>query len=81
MGTLLVILQLLPSIIATIKAIEVVIPGPGLGEEKRNLILDIIKGVGGDVGELIPAITKVIALVVAMLNKLGIFKTSVPVEL
>ena len=76
MSILLIILQLLPSIISAVKAIEEAIPSAGSGEEKKNLILDIIKEVSGTTGELLPAVTKVIELVVAVFNKLGVFQTT-----
>jgi len=79
MGILLIVLQLLPSIIETITAIEKAFPGPGLGEAKKDLIIDVIKDSGGDSKELISSITKVIDLVVTVLNKLGVFKTSTPI--
>jgi len=73
MQTLIVIFQLLPLIIQAIQSVEQVAPQSGAGAEKKQLILDIVKGILGDEG-LVPSIAKVIDLVVALLNKLGVFK-------
>ena len=73
MQTLMLVLQLLPMIIQAVQAIESVIPQPGVGAEKKNLILDVIRQVIGD-EQLVPAVSRVIDLVVTLLNKLGVFK-------
>ena len=73
MQTLMLVLKLLPAIIQAIQSVEEAVPQPGVGPDKKQLILDIVRGILGDEG-LVPAIAKVIDLVVALLNKLGVFK-------
>lgn len=73
MGTLLTILKLFPLIVDAVKAIEEAAPIGGIGGDKLNLILDMIKQLGGEVSGLIEPITKVIGLVVSFFNKVGVF--------
>lgn len=74
MGTLLKVMQLLPVIFSAVKTAEEFIPLPGQGKAKLDFIISTIQAVAGEVSDLIPAITKVISLVVELFNKTGVFK-------
>ena len=67
------ILQLLPSIITAIKAIEDAIPGKGQGEAKLAAIREILESVSGQVSTLWPFIEKAISVLVSLFNKTGTF--------
>ena len=67
------ILQLLPSIITAIKAIEEAIPGQGKGELKLAAIREILESVSGQVATLWPYIEKAISVLVGLFNKTGTF--------
>jgi hypothetical protein len=76
MKTLIAILQLIPSIIAAVKAAEEFIPLPGQGQSKLDFILGVITDTYEDAKGLIPTITKIIARIVNLANVTGIFKKS-----
>ena len=67
------LLQLIPSIIAAIKAIEEAIPGKGQGEAKLAAIREILESVSGQVATLWPFIEKAISVLVALFNRTGTF--------
>ena len=74
MKTVLALLSLIPSLIATIRAVEEAIPGSGAGEAKLALIREIMESAYSGITDLWPAIEKAVALIVATLNKIGEFK-------
>lgn len=74
MQTILVIVQLLPALIAAIKAIEEAIPGQGQGEAKLAAVRGIIEAVDGGYKNLWPQIQPVIGVLVGLFNKTGAFK-------
>lgn len=67
------VLQLLPSIITAIRAIEEAIPGKGQGEAKLAAIREILESVSGQVSSLWPFIEKAISVLVGLFNKTGTF--------
>ena len=67
------VLQLLPSIITAIRAIEDAIPGKGKGEMKRAAIREILEAASGQVSVMWPLIEKAIAVLVGLFNKTGVF--------
>jgi hypothetical protein len=71
--TVTTVLQLLPSIIAAIKAIEEAIPGKGLGEQKLAAIREILEAASSQVTALWPIIEKAIGILVGLFNKTGTF--------
>lgn len=73
MATLIAVMQLLPLIVQAVQSIEQAAPVPGAGPDKKALILDVVTAVLGDNG-IVPSVAKVVDLVVALLNKLGVFK-------
>jgi sulfur transfer complex TusBCD TusB component (DsrH family) len=72
------IVQLLPLIIDTVKAIEAAIPAAGKGSAKLEAVKGIVMevaAIAGDVDSknLSAALDKAISLVVTLLNKTGVF--------
>jgi hypothetical protein len=74
MQTIIVIVQLLPALIAAIKAIEEAIPGAGQGEAKLAAVRGIIEAVDAGYKNLWPQIQPVIGVLVGLFNKTGAFK-------
>lgn len=70
------VLQLLPSIITAIKAIEEAIPGQGKGELKLAAIREILESASGQVSMIWPLIEKAIGVLVGLFNKTGVFTKS-----
>ncbi len=70
------VLQLLPSIITAIRAIEEAIPGNGLGEMKLAAIREILESASGQVSMIWPLIEKAIGVLVGLFNKTGVFTKS-----
>lgn len=73
MQTLLLIAQLIPAIIALIKAIEEALPSAGFGSEKLAAVREILENTYAGVKEIWPIIEKVIAVLVGLFNKTGVF--------
>jgi hypothetical protein len=74
MSKLLVLMQLLPAIIAAVKAIEEAIPQPGKGAEKLEAVRQIIETVDEAARSLWPQIAATIAVLVGLFNKTEVFK-------
>lgn len=74
MQTLILIAQLLPALIAAIKAIEEAIPGAGQGDAKLAAVRGIIEAVDTGYKNLWPQIQPVIGVLVGLFNKTGAFK-------
>jgi len=70
------VLQLMPSIITAIRAIEEAIPGKGLGEMKLAAIREILESASGQVSMIWPLIEKAIGVLVGLFNKTGVFTKS-----
>jgi hypothetical protein len=71
-----IVLELLPAIIAAIKAIEELLPESNKGAEKLALVREIITSTGDEANKNWPLIESTINRLVTFFNKLGIFKTS-----
>lgn len=78
MKTLIMLLQLVPSIIAAVKAVEEFVPLPGQGKTKLDFVLGVITDVYEGAKDLIPNIIKIIARVVDLGNITGVFKSTAP---
>ncbi|MCC6389113.1 MAG: hypothetical protein IT167_00820 [Bryobacterales bacterium] len=85
MNTLLIALNLLPVLLAAVKAVEEAIPLPGQGKQKLDLVLDVIKSAydaGTDLSakfsweKLVTLIVPMINQIVALHNTLGLFQKS-----
>lgn len=72
-----IVLELLPAIIAAIKAIEDLLPKEKQGTEKLALVREIITTTSDEASKNWPIIEAVITKLVAFCNKVGIFKTSI----
>lgn len=71
MNVLMTIINLIPALIAAIKAIEAAVPGSGKGEEKLAAVRGILESVDASYGALWPKIQSVVAVLVALFNKTG----------
>lgn len=76
MQTLILILQLIPTLIKAVQAAEEFIPIPGQGKAKLDMILGAITDVYSGASSIIPQITSVITRIVSAANTVGLFKTS-----
>ena len=72
MGMLIALIKVLPEIIRLVRIIETEIPISGMGKEKLDFALEVLAAVGGDVSADLGA--KIIAAVVTVFKKTGIFK-------
>ena len=73
MNQLLAIVNLLPAIIAAIKAVEAAVPGAGLGKQKLEAVLDIVQAAHEGMVAYLPTINNVITILVRMFNGVGMF--------
>ena len=76
MNAVIMILQLIPALIAAMKAVEDAIPGSGKGEEKLSAIRQILEAVDSGATKYWPQIQAVIGVLVNLFNKTGTFKTA-----
>ena len=76
MNTVIMILQLIPALIAAMRAIEDAIPGSGKGEEKLAAVRAILEAVDSGATKYWPQIQSVIGILVGLFNRAGTFKTS-----
>ncbi len=74
MKTLIQIVQMLPSLISAVKAAEEFVPQPGQGKSKLDFVLGVISDTVGEIGDLIPAVTKIVARIVGLANATGVFR-------
>lgn len=74
MNYALTILQMLPAIIAAIKAIEEAIPGQGTGEQKLIALRGVLEAVDGSYKALWPQVSNVVGVLVTLFNNTGVFK-------
>lgn len=68
------VLKLLPAIIDAVKAVEALVPGSGQGASKLQAIREILEAISDQATTLWPEIQRVIAVIVALANKTGIFQ-------
>lgn len=73
MNAIVTIFQLLPAIIAALKAIEEAIPGAGQGEAKLAAVRAMLEAVDGGVGKLWPQVSGVVSVLVKLFNDTGVF--------
>ena len=74
MSNIVIVLQLIPALIAAIKAIEDAIPGSGMGEQKLAAVRAMLEVIDGSVSKLWPQISGVICVLVNLFNAVGVFK-------
>jgi hypothetical protein len=74
MNYVVTIFQLIPAIIAALKAIEEAIPGTGQGEQKLAAVRGMLEAVDGSYKTMWPQISGVITVLVNLFNTTGVFK-------
>lgn len=74
MNTFVTIMQLVPAIIAAMKAIEEAIPGQGAGEQKLAALRGMLETIDGSYKSMWPQISGVIGVLVNLFNSTGVFK-------
>lgn len=74
MEKVLIIARLIPVLIDVIKAIEEAIPGQGKGEAKLTAVRGILEVTVEGFNQLWPSLEKVIQVLVATFNAVGVFK-------
>ncbi len=67
------VLKLLPAIIEAVKAVENLVSDTGQGAAKLQAIREILEAVSSQSATLWPEIQRVIAIIVALANKTGVF--------
>ena len=74
MQNIAIILQLIPTLITALKAIEDAIPGSGMGEQKLAAVRSMLEVIDGSISKLWPQISGVIGVLVNLFNATGVFK-------
>jgi hypothetical protein len=69
------IINLIPALIAAIKAIEQAIPGAGQGENKLAAVRGILESVDSAYADLWPKLQPIVGILVRLFNKSGEFQT------
>ena len=75
MQNILIVFQLLPALIAALKAVEDAIPGSGQGEAKLAAVLGMLQAVDEAYVKLWPQICGVVSALVTLFNTTGVFGT------
>ena len=73
MNLLVLIINLIPALIAAIKAIELAVPGQGQGEQKLLAIQSILEVADESYALVWPKIKPVVGVLVNLFNKTGTF--------
>ena len=73
-ATTIAILNLIPAIIAAMKALEEAVPGKDLGGEKSAAIKAILEATNAQIATYWPMIQKGIDILAAFFNKVGVFQ-------
>lgn len=73
MNAIITVFQLVPAIIAAMKAIEEAVPGQGKGEQKLAAIREMLELIDGTVAKLWPQISGVVGVLVKLFNQTGAF--------
>lgn len=73
-ATAIAILQLVPAIIAAMKALEEAVPGKDLGNEKSAAIKAILVATNSQIETYWPPIQKGIDILAGLFNKTGVFQ-------
>ena len=74
MNYVVTIFQIVPAIIAAMKAIEDAIPGSGTGEQKLAAIRGMLETIDDSYKDLWPKISGVIGVLVNLFNTTSVFK-------
>ena len=76
MKNVLLILQIVPALIAVVKAIEEAASQAGIGKEKLEAVRQILEAAYSGVSEIWPYLEQIIGVVVGFFNAVGVFKKS-----
>ena len=76
MKNVLLILQIVPALIAVVKALEEAAGQAGIGKEKLSAVRQILEAAYEGVSDIWPYLEKIIAVVVSFFNAVGVFKTA-----
>ena len=74
MNILMTIINIIPALIAAIKAIEAAVPGAGKGEEKLAAVRGILESVDASYSALWPRLQPVVGVLVDLYNKTKTFE-------
>lgn len=74
MNTLMTIINLIPALIAAIKAIEAAVPGTGKGEEKLIAVRGILENVDASYSSLWPRLQPIVGVLVNLFNRTKAFE-------
>jgi len=74
MKNVLLVLQIVPAIIAVVKALEEAAGQAGIGKEKLATVRQILEVAYDGVSEIWPYVEKIIGVVVGFFNAVGVFK-------
>lgn len=74
MNNILIIMQLVPALIAALKAIEEAIPGQGQGEQKLAAVRQMLELADSSAKALWPQISGIIGVLVNLFNSTGAWK-------
>ena len=75
MNALMTIINLIPALVAAIRAIEDAVPGAGQGEQKLAAVRGVLESVDSGYSALWPKLAPVVAVLVALFNKTATFKS------
>ena len=70
---LMTIINIIPALIAAIKAIEAAVPGAGKGEEKLAAVRGILESVDASYAALWPKLQPIVGILVNLFNKTKAF--------
>ena len=73
MNAFTIILNIIPQIIAAMKAIEAAIPIPQAGKDKLDAVINIITGLDSTLVQYVPQIQGVVSILVKVFNATGVF--------
>lgn len=65
------ILQLLPAILAAVRAVEEAVPLSGKGKEKLDMVIESITAANESLSSVVPQITRIVAAAVRLYNATG----------
>lgn len=75
-ATAIAILNLIPAIIAAMKALEEAVPGGGMGSDKSAVIKSILAATNGQIETYWPVIQKSLDILAGFFNRTGVFQKS-----
>ena len=71
MNVALQIMQMIPAILAVVKAVEEAVPLSGKGKEKLDMVIESITAANESLSAVVPQITRIVAAAVRFYNATG----------